>query len=287
MGGQRNVGVAMAFGPLITPEWLLDNVAHRDLAVIDCRFALGDPDAGRRAWEEGHIPSAHFLDVEHELSRPPGPGDGRHPLPDAADFARVAAGAGIGADSTVVAYDEAGEGGAARLWWLLRHFRHPRVAVLDGGLRAWREAGGPLDDVPPRPWVSGPAFTPRARKGDIATADELVNGLFDDSLALVDARAPTRFRGENEPIDPVAGHIPGAANVAFASVAPNGRYLPPAQLRELLDPGEGRRLVAYCGSGITATSLVLAAEIAGIEARLYPGSWSEWCARGLPAAVGA
>src|SRR5881227_439471 len=174
----------MPFGPLVTPEWLFDTVAQRDLVVVDCRFALGDPNAGRRAWEEGHIPGAHFLDVERDLSRPPRPGEGRHPLPDAADLARAAAAAGIGADSRVVAYDEAGEGGAARLWWLLRHFGHPRVAVLDGGLRAWRAAGGPLDDVPPRPWVSGPPFNPRARKDDVATADELVNGLFDDSLAL-------------------------------------------------------------------------------------------------------
>ena len=277
----------MAFGPLVTPEWLIDNVGHRDLVIVDCRWALGAPEAGRRAWEEAHIPTAHFIDVERDLSRPQKPGEGRHPLPDARHFAAAAAGAGIGAESIVVAYDEAAEGGASRLWWLLRHFRHPHAAVLDGGLRAWRGAGGPLDDVPPRPWVmSGKAFKPRARKDDVATADELVNGLFDDSLAMVDARAPTRFRGESEPIDPVAGHIPGAANVAFASVAPNGRYLPPEQLRRLLDPGEGRELVAYCGSGITATSLVLAAEVAGVEARLYPGSWSEWCARGLPSAVG-
>jgi thiosulfate/3-mercaptopyruvate sulfurtransferase len=159
--------------------------------------------------------------------------------------------------------------------------------VLDGGLRAWCEAGGPLDDVPPRPWVNGPPFVPRERKKDTASAEDLVEGVFNEKLAVVDARVPARFRGETEPIDPVAGHIPGAANVAYASVAPGGRYLPPKQLRELLDPGEGRELVAYCGSGITATSLVLAAEAAGIRARLYPGSWSEWCARGLPAAVGS
>jgi thiosulfate/3-mercaptopyruvate sulfurtransferase len=275
----------MAFGPLVTPEWLFDNVGTRDLVVVDCRWALGSPDAGRRAWEEGHIPSAHFLDVEEDLSRPPRPGEGRHPLPDPDAFAAAAADAGIGADSAVVAYDEAGEGGAARLWWLLRHFGHDRAAVLDGGLNGWRAAGGPLDDVPPRPWVSGDPFKPRARRDDVASADELVAGLFEDSFALVDARAPARFRGEIEPIDPVAGHIPGAANVSFSSVAPGGRYLPPGELRELLDPGSERELVAYCGSGVSATSLVLAAEVAGLDAKLYPGSWSEWCARGLPAAV--
>jgi thiosulfate/3-mercaptopyruvate sulfurtransferase len=276
----------MPFGPLVTPEWLFDNVGHRDLVVVDCRWALGSPGAGRRAWEEGHIPTAHFLDVEGDLSRPPRPGEGRHPLPDPDAFARAAADAGIGAESYVVAYDEAGEGGASRLWWLLRHFGHERAAVLDGGLRAWRAARGPLDDVPPRPWVSGRPFAPRKRKDDVASADDLVAGVFDEKLAVVDARAPARFRGEKEPIDPVAGHIPGAFNVAFASVAPDGRYLPAEELRELLDPGDGRELVAYCGSGVTATSLVLAAEVAGIGARLYPGSWSEWCARGLPAAVG-
>jgi thiosulfate/3-mercaptopyruvate sulfurtransferase len=277
----------MAFGPLVTPEWLFDNVGHRDLVVVDCRWALGSPGAGRRAWEEGHIPSAHFLDVEEDLSRSPRPGEGRHPLPEPDDFAAAAAGAGIGAESAVVAYDEAGEGGGARLWWLLRHFRHDRAAVLDGGLQGWRAAGGPLEEVPPRPWVSGKPFVPRARKRDMASADELVAGMFEDKLAVVDARAPGRFRGENEPIDPVAGHIPGAANVAFDSVAPRGRYLPPDELRQRLDPGDDRELIAYCGSGITATSLVLAAEVAGLRARLYPGSWSEWCARGLPAAVGS
>src|SRR3954454_12779615 len=121
-GADRPRGVtsrmAMAFGPLVTPEWLFDNVGHRDLVVVDCRWALGSPDAGRRAWEEGHIPSAHFLDVEEDLSRPSQAGEGRHPLPDPQDFARAAADAGIGADSAVVAYDEAGEGGASRLWWL-------------------------------------------------------------------------------------------------------------------------------------------------------------------------
>jgi thiosulfate/3-mercaptopyruvate sulfurtransferase len=277
----------MTFGPLVTPAWLLDSVGHRDLVVVDCRWTLGSPGAGRRAWEEGHIPTAHFLDVEEDLSRPPRPGEGRHPLPDADDFARAVADAGIGAESVVVSYDEAGEGGAARLWWLLRHFGHEGAAVLDGGLRAWREAGGPLDDVPPRPWVSGKPFKPRERKDDTAAANELVAGLFDEKLTMVDARVPARFRGELEPIDPVAGHIPGATNVAFASVAPGGRFLPPAELRRLLDPGEGRELVAYCGSGVTAASLVLAAEAAGLGARLYPGSWSEWCARGLPAAVGS
>jgi thiosulfate/3-mercaptopyruvate sulfurtransferase len=276
----------MAFGPLVSPEWLLGSFGQHELIVVDCRWALGSPGAGRRAWEEAHIPGAHFLDVEEDLSAPPG--EGRHPLPAADDFAAAAARAGIGADSAVVAYDESGEGGAARLWWLLRHFGHDEAAVLDGGLRAWIAAGGPLDDVPPRPWSSGDPFEPRERSDDVVDAAEIAKLLErrKRSLALVDARAPARFRGEMEPIDPVAGHIPGARNVPFTSIAPDGRYLDRSQLRERLDPGSRRKLVAYCGSGITAATLVLAAEAAGLGARLYPGSWSDWCARDLPMATG-
>jgi thiosulfate/3-mercaptopyruvate sulfurtransferase len=272
---------------LVSAEWLLDRLGRRDLVVVDCRWSLGSPGLGRRAWEEAHIPGAHFLDVERDLSAPPGGSDGgRHPLPSAESFAAAAAAAGIGARSTVVAYDEAGEGGAARLWWLMRHFGHDDVRVLDGGLRGWRAAGGPLDDVPPRPWPAGEPFEPRERGDDVALADEIAARLEDDGLVLADARAAPRFRGELEPIDPVAGHIPGARNVPFGDLAPEGRYLPREELRERLDPGPGRELVAYCGSGISAATVVLAAETAGIEARLYPGSWSEWCARSLPVATG-
>jgi thiosulfate/3-mercaptopyruvate sulfurtransferase len=274
----------MGFGPLVSTEWLLDGVAQRDLVVVDCRWVLGDPGAGRRAWEKGHVPGAHFLDVDEDLSAPPG--EGRHPLPEADDFAAVAAAAGIGSDSAVVAYDDHGEGGAARLWWLLRHFGHDEAAVLDGGLRGWIAAGGPLDDVPPRPWSTGDAFEPREREDDVLHASELAARLDRGSITLVDARAAPRFRGEIEPIDPVAGHIPGARNVPFTTLAPEGRYLDREALRARLDPGPDRELVAYCGSGVSAATLALAAEVAGLPARLYPGSWSDWCARGLPVAFG-
>ena len=270
----------MAFGPLVSPQWLLDHLGQRDVVVVDCRFVLGSPGAGRRAWEQAHIPTAHFLDVDEDLSGAPGAG-GRHPLPAASDFAAACARAGIGAGSTVVAYDEKGEGGAARLWWLLRHFGHSSQAVLDGGLRGWRAMGGQLDDLPPRPWPLGAPFSPRERSDDVVDFDWLSDRLGDPSVALVDARAQGRFRGEEEPIDPVAGHIPGASNVPFTAVSRDGRFLEPPLIRVLLDRGE-RELVAYCGSGVTASSLVLAAEAAGLRARLYPGSWSEWCARGGP-----
>jgi len=194
-------------------------------------------------------------------------------------FETAARRAGIGADTLVVAYDEAAEGGAARLWWLLRHFGHERVVVLDGGLRGWRAQGGPLEAGAEHPAAG--AFVARPRDGDTRAAEELAG-----PVLLLDARAPERYRGEVEPIDPVAGHIPGAVNLPFAELAPDGLFLSPDELRarfEAVGAAPGRELVAYCGSGVTACVLLLAAEVADLgPARLYPGSWSEWSGRGLP-----
>jgi thiosulfate/3-mercaptopyruvate sulfurtransferase len=263
----------------VTTAWLREHLAGAGVRVVDCRFRLGEPGAGELLWREDHIPGAAFLDVDRDLAGEPGEG-GRHPLPDPTAFESAARRAGIGPDSLVVAYDEAGEGGAARLWWLLRHFGHERVAVLDGGLGAWREADGPLRAGEEQ--IEAGAFAARPREDDARELGELAAG---DTL-LLDARVPERYRGEVEPIDPVAGHIPGAANLPFSELAPGGRFLDPDELRarfEAAGAAPGRELVAYCGSGVTACVLVLAAEIAGLEpARLYPGSWSEWSARGLP-----
>jgi thiosulfate/3-mercaptopyruvate sulfurtransferase len=243
--------------PLVTPGWLEEHLG--DVVVVDCRWTLGEPGAGRRAYETGHIPGAAHLDVDADLSAPPG--DGRHPLPGAAAFAEACARAGIGALSHVVAYDE-GHGGAARLWWLLRHFGHEHAAVLDGEWRGPLETGAAaVVNVP------APPLVPRARTDDVASSDELARGALD----VVDARAPERFRGEHEPIDPVAGHIPGARNVPHT--------LPLAELARQVGDGA----VVYCGSGVTAARLVLAT---GGRARLYPGGWSEWSGRGLPVETG-
>ena len=268
--------------PLISTGRLRERLRDPDLVLVDCRWRLGQPGAGEPLWREGHIPGAAFLDLDHDLAAPPGEG-GRHPLPSADAFEAAARRAGIGEDSLVVAYDEAGEGGAARLWWLLRHFGHDEVCVLDGGLRAWREEGGELregeEQIAPGDFAAAPPGT------DTVTAEELAG----DRL-LLDARAPERYRGEVEPIDPVAGHIPGAVSVPFAELAPGGRFLPPDALRARLEAAgvrSGGDAVAYCGSGVTAAVTVLAAEVAGLgPVRLYPGSWSEWCARGLPVEVG-
>jgi thiosulfate/3-mercaptopyruvate sulfurtransferase len=265
---------------LVSVQWLSSRLGAA--VVVDCRWSLSAPGAGREAWEAARIPGASHLDVDHDLSGPPGAG-GRHPLPTADAFTAAARSAGIGASSLVVAYDEAGDGGAARLWWLLRHFGHARAAVLDGGFRAWREAGAPVEERPPcAAPLAEPPFAARERDDDVLSAEAVAARLGDPALSLVDARAAPRFRGEVEPIDPVAGHIPGAWNAPFSELAPEGRYLAPDELRARLDPRPGRELVAYCGSGVTAATLVLAASVAGVPARLYPGSWSEWCRRGLP-----
>jgi thiosulfate/3-mercaptopyruvate sulfurtransferase len=269
----------VGFGPLVDADWLRGRLGEPGLAVVDCRFVLGQPGAGAAAWLEGHIPGASVLDVDSDLSAKPGP-RGRHPLPSAEAFEAAARRAGIGGESRVVAYDEAGEGGAARLWWLLRHYGHDDAAVLDGGLKGWREAGGELNGGREEPEVGD--FVARPRADDTAAIEEVAQAEgAAPSLLLLDARAPERFRGETEPIDPVAGHIPGARNVPVASVAPGGRFRAREELREQLGD---RPFVAYCGSGVTACALVLAGEMAGVSAKLYPGGWSEWVASGRPPA---
>jgi thiosulfate/3-mercaptopyruvate sulfurtransferase len=235
---------------------------------VDCRWELGKPERGRELYLEGHVPGASFLDVEGELSAPSGGADGgRHPLPAAEDFARGAGAAGIGPGVFVIAYDQGMTGGAARLWWLLRHFGHDDVAVLRGGLAAWL---GPLRSGEED--VEAARFVPRLRSDDTITAEELAERLESGGLVLVDARSPERYRGETEPIDSVAGHIPGARNLPYTDVE-----RVPDDLLATED-----EVVVYCGSGITAAVDVLALERVGVSAKLYPGSWSEWSARGLP-----
>ena len=271
--------------------WLRSRFASPQIVVVDCQWELGNPGEGENLYADRHIPGARFLDVDSDLSAEPGDASrGRHPLPTARDFERAARRAGIYDDATVVAYDHGGEGGAARLWWLLRHFGHSRVAILDGGLTAWVAAGGPLEfGWPDEPLRRGD-FRARPREDDVAPLDEVRDRALrgDPGLVLVDARAPERFRGEVEPIDPVAGHIPGASNLPFGALVDGGRFRGRDALQEQLTAAgvtPGADVVAYCGSGITASVLIAAAEAAGVDGiRLYPGSWSEWCRQGLPPA---
>lgn len=218
---------------------------------VDCR--------PRDAYLAGHVPGAAHADPERDLTGDDG--GGRHPLPRAEAFATWAARAGIGPDTLVVAYDD-DTGWAARLWWLLRHFGHEDVAVLRGGLDDWL---GPLRAG--EEGVEPADFHPRPREGDVVSAEEIQERLGKPDFLLVDARAAERYRGEVEPIDPVAGHIPGAVNMPFTEEPTP------------VDPDA--EVVVYCGSGLTAAVTILALERAGVEARLYPGSWSEWSSRGL------
>jgi thiosulfate/3-mercaptopyruvate sulfurtransferase len=227
---------------------------------VDCRWELGAAGRGRQLYLEGHIPGASFLDVEQDLSSPPGPG-GRHPLPTEQQFAEAAGRAGIGDEVFVVAYGSMG--GAERLWWLLRHHGQDDCAVLEpGGWLGPLRAG--VEEIEPA------QFTARPRTGDTIEAAELRERLGD--FVLLDARVPERYRGDVEPIDPVAGHIPGARNAPWNAPLPE------------VPPGD---VVAYCGSGVTACVLVHRLALAGRDAKLYPGSWSEWSGLGLPAALGA
>jgi thiosulfate/3-mercaptopyruvate sulfurtransferase len=270
----------MAFGPLVDVDSLARNLDREDWIVVDCRFTLTDPPAGRAAYDRGHIPFARYAHLDDDLARHPSAGEGRHPLPDPAAFAATLGRWGIGEGDTVVAYDEASGAIAARLWWLLRWLGHERCAVLDGGFAAWQDAGRPLEQT-------APSFAPRpyeARLPDpqhVVTTDALLARQAGGDL-LVDARAAPRYKGEQEPIDPKAGHVPGARNRPFsASVTSAGRFRPPTELRpellELLDGRDPGKLIAMCGSGVTACHLLLAMEAAGLPgARLYAGSWSEW-----------
>jgi thiosulfate/3-mercaptopyruvate sulfurtransferase len=269
---------------LITVAQLAAQLGAADLAIVDCRFDLARPQWGPAAYAEGHIPGAGYANLDRDLSGPVGPGTGRHPLPAAAAFAARDAAHGIGGAIRVLAYDQGNGAFAARLWWLLRWLGHPRVAVLDGGLAAWRAAGLPLEAGagPGAAHRSPRSFSARPDRRAWLSVDEVLRGREAGTIHLVDARAADRFAGENETIDPVAGHVPGAVNHPFArNVDAEGRFLPAAELRSRWNATLAGRpastVVSMCGSGVTACHNLLALEHAGFTgARLYAGSWSEW-----------
>jgi thiosulfate/3-mercaptopyruvate sulfurtransferase len=262
--------------------------------LLDVRWRLGGP-PGIESYHAGHLPGAVFIDLDAQLAGPPGDG-GRHPLPAAGDFEAAMRAAGVRPGQPVVAYDDADGTVAARLWWMLRYYGHGQVQVLDGGFRAWAEAGQPVsaDDVAAAPGD----FT--ATSGHMPVLDARAAAELARTGILLDARAPARYRGETEPIDPVAGHIPGAISApTAANVTADGRFRSPAELRERFaalgvpldaEAGAGApagpqvradrapAVGAYCGSGVTAAHEVLALELAGARAALYVGSWSGWVA---------
>ena len=242
--------------------------------VLDVRWELGGP-PGLELYLEGHIPGAAFVDLDTALAGPPGVG-GRHPLPGAEAFARSMRAAGVSSDRPVVVYDSGNSIAAARAWWLLRYFGHPDVRVLDGGFSGWSAAGNPIERAVTAPDAGD--FSASAGGMPLLDAESAATVARDG--VLIDARAPERFRGEREPVDPVAGHIPGAVNVPAASlVKADGRFRDSDALRRVFEDAgvrDGVAVGAYCGSGVAASHEVLALSLAGIPAALYVGSWSDW-----------
>lgn len=273
----------MTHTTVISAAALQPHLTAGDWVVFDCRFDLGDPQAGYRDYRAGHLPGAHYAHLDERLSSPIGPDTGRHPLPDPVALAAWLGECGVQRGSQVVVYDALNGAVAARLWWLLRWLGHEAVAVLDGGFKAWVDAGNVLEQEVPSP--RGAGDYPAAVQHTMAIeVDELQEALQAERVRLLDARAPARFRGETEPLDRVAGHVPGAVNLSFSeNLAPGGRYLKAAALRERLaramGPFSPADTVCMCGSGVTACHTLLAMEMAGLSgARLYAGSWSEWIA---------
>jgi thiosulfate/3-mercaptopyruvate sulfurtransferase len=270
----------MTFRTILSPQALQEHLGDASWRIFDCRHDLAQPDAGEQAYRIAHIPNAGFMHLDRDLSGVKRGNNGRHPLPDAAAFANLLAQRGVSNATQVIAYDDSGGMFAARLWWMLRWLGHEAVAVLDGGLSAWKRASLPLTDVIPA--MAPVSFQWRATEHavDVAFVQAHLN---DPAVQLIDARAPERFRGEQETIDPVAGHIPGALNRFIKeNLDGDGCFKRPEQLREeftqRLRARPNATPVCYCGSGAAACHHVLAMEIAGLRtAKLYVGSWSEWC----------
>lgn len=267
---------------LVSTDWLAARLDDPGVRVVDVRWSLLEPDRARAAYREGHIPGAVHADVDRDLASPRGEGPGRHPLPRPKRFAASMSRAGVGPGTHVVAYDAGDNSTAARLWWLLRYFGHERVSLLDGGLARWNAEGRPLSAGVPAPAPAVFAATPR--EGFVVGAEEVERWRSDRSTLVVDSRMAERYEGKVEPIDPVAGHVPGARNRPYplnVRSAADPRFLEPVELRaqfEQLGAAKSERVICYCGSGVNACQNLFALELAGFRGGLlYEGSWSDWC----------
>lgn len=271
----------MPFTTLISPPQLAEHLTKPNWVVLDCRFSLAEPGRGRREYQKSHIFKAIYAHLNDDLSGPIVPGaTGRHPLPSVEAISHFFSQNGLDQNSQVIAYDDAGGAMAARVWWLLRWLGHEAVAILDGGWPKWTADGYPTTDIVPTPTPR--VFVPRIQSEMWLTSEHVAARLGDHRFKLFDSRNADRYRGENETIDPIAGHIPGAISAPYAdNLNPDGTFKPVEQLRarfeSLLGDTPADQAAFYCGSGITAAHNLIALEYAGLgEAKLYAGSWSEW-----------
>ncbi|WP_066174016.1 sulfurtransferase [Bacillus marinisedimentorum] len=263
---------------IVPAEWLYQHLHDSQVIAVDCRFDLGDPSKGERDFKEGHIPGAVYFDLEKDLSGPAAKHGGRHPLPDIEQFSDKLGEAGIGNDTLVVAYDDQGSAMASRLWWLLRYMGHNRVKVLDGGFAAWKEAGFAVETDeakhPPQ------RFVPAVKSELTADMEEVKSRLHGTGTVIIDSREPERYAGRTEPIDPVAGHIPGAVNHFWKNLLRDDNTWRQASVieRQFGQVDREKEIIVHCGSGVTACPNILALSESGYtNVKLYPGSWSDWC----------
>ncbi|WNQ11119.1 sulfurtransferase [Paenibacillus aurantius] len=262
---------------VVSMEWVKENLGKADVAVADCRFALGHGESGRQAYREGHLPGAVYFHLEEDLSAPIGEHGGRHPLPDTGELSRKLGEAGIGPGTTVIAYDDQGGAMASRFWWLLRYLGHEQVYLMDGGYSAWKAEGYPVTQEVPQP--EGRAFIPHVHNEMVVGVEEVKAGLGRPDRVLIDSREARRYQGLEEAIDPVAGHIPGAVNRFWKdALDENGRWKDAEAMKERFrDLPSDKEIVVYCGSGVTACPNILALQQAGFpKVKLYAGSWSDW-----------
>jgi thiosulfate/3-mercaptopyruvate sulfurtransferase len=270
----------MNYTTLISVEELHQHLSVPSWVVIDCRFSLADTEAGFTAYRHGHIPNSRYAHLDKDLSSNITDFTGRHPLPNFTQLVKKLGAWGIDNNSQVVVYDDANGAFSGRLWWLLRHLGHTKVAVLDGGYKHWQKLSFPITTILPS--IKPSIFRAYPSENSALNALEVQNGLAQKAICLIDARTPERYRGKNEPIDPVAGHIPGALNRPFQlNLDSNGLFLSADALRRqfnmLIGDKNPQQVVHMCGSGVTACHNLLAMEVAGLTgAKLYAGSWSEW-----------
>lgn len=264
---------------IVSAEWLAANTENPQVVIIDCRFSLADPVLGQKQYQESHISGAFYLDLNRDLASPVDKHGGRHPLPNIAELADKLSGIGINSPETlVVAYDDSRLAFAARLWWLLRYMGHSKVALLDGGFRAWKAAGYPVANTLPKPGDG--KFVPKLQPKLMVDIEAVKNRKDLPGEVLVDSREQERYLGIREPIDPIAGHIPGAVNYPWQEVTDeSGKMRSNSEQKQRWTELEtAKEIIVYCGSGVTACVNLLSLEIAGItHAKLYVGSWSDWC----------